>query len=217
MISRLDSAVLYSWAIIDNDFSKFHCTCYLNDWPLSHAHQDKRSRTWCGDYARTEYISFSLSLMIDDQCGNNSRPGTIIQANTVDVWPIAVMLLLYPTPSHLEMQLQYGRGGGPNISKGLHISVIFGPGGPNILGVQIFWGSIYHMTDQLDPHFLLLYEQMHGTQRTFCPPYQLWNSYHFEQKLLALARWSPYILIYLVDVALDEYIELSDKNLVEMV
>ena len=27
--------------------------------------------------------------------------------------------------------------------KGPHISVIFGPGG----GVQIFWGSIYHVTD----------------------------------------------------------------------
>ena len=77
---------------------------------------------------------------IDDQCGNNSRAGTIIQANTVNVWPIAAMLLLYPTYSHLEMHLQYGRGGSPNISKrSAYFSNIWTGGSKYFGGPYITW------------------------------------------------------------------------------
>ena len=51
------------------------------------------------------------------------------------------MLILYLTSSHLEMHLQYGRGGGPNISKrSAYFSNIW-------TGRSKYLGSIYHVTD----------------------------------------------------------------------
>ena len=90
---RPDSAILYSWAIID--FSEFHCTNYSCELIYRWATPTKinSARAWCGDYSRAGYISFSSSLMVDDRCGNNSRAVTTIQVNTVDVWPIAAMHL----------------------------------------------------------------------------------------------------------------------------
>ena len=68
-----NTAALYSWTIADDDFIKFHCTLRhyytmrLNNWMLSHTHQDNHACAWCGDYSRAGCISFSSTHEVPNQ------------------------------------------------------------------------------------------------------------------------------------------------------
>ena len=82
MTNRPNTAAMNCWAIVDNDFNKFHCTLRLlersNIEPRPH--QDNRTHAWCRDYSRAGFILCQLKP--NNWCRNNSRAGRI-QGNTV--------------------------------------------------------------------------------------------------------------------------------------
>ena len=97
-INRPNSAVLHSWAIVDDDINKFRCRFrrYLCDWTIerratpikiiTHAHGAETIQGW----------GLFIQLESDDQCRNNSKEERI-QGN-----------MIYLTSTHMHWTLLKG-------------------------------------------------------------------------------------------------------------